>query len=163
MAEQKPAAPQVIRQGLGNNQSQNAAVIALIVVVGVIIGALYLAQATITTTTGTQLQAYAVTQDYLQRANEEVQAEIAFKRNLNTLRGRAQDLGFVPIDKSKQEYIVIPGYSPIRATPTPVATIAPTLVYDETFNGWVKQQWDLLVNQFEAWSREKTTPTPTKP
>src|SRR5215510_5015654 len=141
MHDEKLTVPQAIRQGLGRNQSQNAAVIALVVVVGVIIGALYLAQATITTTTGTQLQALDVTRDYLQRANEEVQAEIAFKRNLNTLRGRAQELGFVPIetDKSKQEFIVVPGYSPSRATPTPAPTIAPTLVYDETFNGWVKQ------------------------
>src|SRR5260221_9270640 len=107
MAEQKPSLPQAIQQGLGRNQSQNAGVIALIVIVGVIIGALYLAQATITTTTGTQLQALEATSDFLRRANEEVQAEIAFKRNLNTLRGRAQELGFVPIetDKSKQIFI----------------------------------------------------------
>ncbi len=143
------------------NQTQTAAIIALIVIVGIIIGALYLAQATVTATTGSQLQDLSGTRDFLQRANEDTSAQIAIQKDLNTLRGRAQGLGFIPVDSSRLQYLVVPGYSPNRATPTPEVTAAPTYVYDETFNGWAKQQWDALLRQFESWAgRDNATPAP---
>jgi len=118
----------------------------------VIIGALYLAQATTTATTGEELQELQSTRDYLQRANEDTKAQIAGQRNISVLRGRAQALGFVPVTADKLQYLVVAGYSPFRATPTPVVTPEIVYVYDETFSGWVQQQWNALTRQFEAWS-----------
>ncbi|HLY27414.1 MAG TPA: hypothetical protein VKQ72_13810 [Aggregatilineales bacterium] len=140
---------------------QAAAIAALVMVVAVIIGALYLAQATTTATTGAQLQELQSTRDYLQRANEDTSAQIAADRNISVLRGRAQALGFVPVTADKLQYLVVAGYSPYRATPTPVVTPEIVYVYDETFGGWVQQQWNTLTRQFEAWSgRSQPTPTP---
>ncbi len=160
MAEEKRF-QQAVRQIPWRTQTQTAAIIALILIVAIIIGALYLAQATATATTGRELEQLSGTRDYLQRANEDLNAEIANKRSISTLRGRALELGFVDIDSTRIEYLVVNGYTPFRATPTPEVTAEPTYVYDETFNGWVQQQWDSLVKQFEAWTgRDQVTPTP---
>ncbi len=135
---------------------------ALVMVVAVIIGALYLAQATTTATTGEELQQLQSTRDYLQRANEDTAAQIASQRNISVLRGRAQALGFTPVTADKLQYLVVAGYAPVRATPTPVATPEIVYVYDETFGGWVQQQWNSLTRQFETWSGSiQATPTPT--
>ena len=142
-------------------QAQTIAIIGMAMVVAVIIGALYLAQATVTATTGSQIQDLSATRDSLQIANEDTIAQIAVAKNLDLLRGRAQALGFQPLDPSRQEYVVVDGYVPNRATATPQITPVPTYIYDETFNGWAKKQWDTLVKQFEAWmGRDKVTPTP---
>jgi hypothetical protein len=156
-----PPQKQAIPRSPWNSPAQSAAVIGLIVVVAIIIGALYLAQATITATTGSELIALARTRDYLQRAISDTESKIALKKNINALKGRAYELGFRDAGPEEQDYIVVEGYSPIRATPTPQLSPVPTFVYDETFNGWVQQQWDALVAQFEQWmGRGQGTPTP---
>ncbi len=162
MTEKKPTLlQQAVWQAPWRTQTQSIAIIALGLVVAIIIGALYLAQATVTATTGRQLEQLSATRDFLQRAIDDASSEIALKRNINTLRGRAQALGFASVGPDKMEYLVVDGYSPARATPTPAATAAPIFVYDETFNGWVKQQWDTMLKQFEAWAgRDRATPTP---
>lgn len=161
MAEKKPGwIEQTVRQTVPwRTQTQTAAIIALILVVAIIIGALYLAQATTTATTGRELAQLGATRDFLQQQNEDTSANIALHTSITTLRGRAQTLGFIPVDPDHVEYLVVSGYAPDRATATPVITPAPTFVYDETFNGWVQKQWDILVRQFEAWSGN-STPTP---
>jgi hypothetical protein len=138
---------------------QTITILALAVVVAIIIGALFLAQATVTATTGSQIDNLSSTRDALQRASEDTLAQIALAKNLDLLRGRAQALGFQPVDTDHLEYVVVDGYLVVRATPTPQVTVAPTYVYDETFNGWAKQQWDILVRQFENWMGH-ATPTP---
>jgi hypothetical protein len=162
-SERPESTQQAVRQLPLRSTAQSAAIIALVMVVAVIIGALYLAQATTTATTGQEFFDLQSTRDYLQRANEDANAEIAFKENISTLRGRAQALGFVPIDVEKLEYLVVNGYAPNRATATPVITPAPVYVYDETFTGWVQLQWNNLANQFEAWSgHQLATATPAQ-
>ena len=162
MAEKKSvSAKQVVPQGPWRPQTQSAAIVAMVLVVALIIGALYLAQATTTVSTGQQLLQLESTRDYLQRTNEDIDAQIANKRNISTLRGRAQALGFVPVDPDRLQYIVVPGYSPDRATATPEVAAKSDFTYDETFNGWAQQQWNILVKQFEAWTgRDSATPTP---
>ncbi|MCE7949122.1 MAG: hypothetical protein DYG88_17010 [Chloroflexi bacterium CFX4] len=156
----EPSTPirQAVPQMPWRSPTQAIAIIGLIMVVAIFIGALYLAQATVTATTGSNLLELQRTREFLQRAIGDMQAQIAQQRNINTLRGRAQQLGFAPAAAQDLEYIVVEGYSPIRATPTPFLTPAPTLVYDETFEGWVRQQWDALLRQFEQWMNGGSTP-----
>ena len=162
MAEKKsPLSQQALPQMPWRTPTQSAAIIALVLIVAIIIGALYLAQATATATTGRELENLAATRDFLQRSNEDISAEIAGKRDISTLRGRAQALGFVPVGPDRIEYLVVNGYLPNRATATPEITPQPIFVYDETFNGWAQKQWNTLMNQFEAWmGRDKMTATP---
>jgi len=153
MSEKRDSTPikQAVPQSIWQTPQQPIAIIGLIVVVGVIIGALYLAQATVTATTGTELLQLQRTREFLTRSISDMQAQIAERRNISTLRGRAQQLGFEPASAADLNYLVVPGYSPIRATATPFATQPPPLEYDETFEGFIRQQWDALVKQFEQW------------
>ncbi|MEP7285189.1 MAG: hypothetical protein ABI947_05420 [Chloroflexota bacterium] len=160
MTEKKPTSlQQAVPQLPLRPQTQTAAIIALLLVMAIIIGSLYLAQATTTATIGQQRFQLSATRDYLQRANEDIAADIALRRNISTLRGRAQALGFVPVGSDRLDYLVINGYSPVRATATPEVTAEPKYVYDETFNGFAQQQWNTLVKQFEAWAG-RPTPAP---
>src|SRR5882757_8591545 len=130
MAEKKPVSvQQAVRQGPWRTQTQTSAIIALVLVIAIIIGSLYLAQATTTATTGQQLVQLSTTRDYLQRANEDTLAAIAFAKSISLLRGRAQALGFQPVGPDKLEYLVVDGYSPLRASPTPEVTPEPSFVY----------------------------------
>ncbi len=151
-----------LRQASARTQSETIAIAALIVFVSILIGALYLAQATVTATTGFELQDLMKTRDSIQRNNDDMVAQIAHKKDINDLRGRAQALGYQPVGPDQQQYIVVNGYSTVRATPTPEVTIAPTYVYDETFSGWLQSQLDKLKAQFSAWmGNSSITPTPT--
>ncbi|HRE49496.1 MAG TPA: hypothetical protein PLD47_17355 [Aggregatilineales bacterium] len=142
---------QVLPQTTARPPAQAAAVIGLAVVVAIIIGALYLAQATVTATTGSNLIQLQRTRDFLQRANSDSEAQIALKSSISTLRGRALELGFRPAEPADLVYLIVEGYTPNRATPTPMITPTPARLYDETFAGWLEQQWASLVMQFEAW------------
>ncbi len=161
MSERRPGWFQhALRQAAARNQTETLAIAALIVFVAILIGALYLAQATATATTGFELEGLVKTRDSFQRNKEDMIAQIAHHKNITDLRGRAEVLGFQPI--TTQEYLVVSGYAPNRATPTPQVTIAPTYVYDETFNGWLKAQLDKLTAQFDAWGgRANPTAAPT--
>ena len=145
-----------LRQASARTQTETLAIAALVVFVAILIGALYLAQATATATTGFELQDLMKTRDSFQRNNEDMGAQIAHQTDINELRGRAQALGYQPIGPDDQEYIVVPGYEPVRATPTAQVTIAPTYVYDETFNGWLQQQLSRLQSQFSVWMGQAT-------
>ena len=149
---------QAVTQAAARNQTETLAVIGLVVFVAIIIGALYLAQSTSTAITGRQLEQYVKTRDSFQRNNEDMIAQIASLKDINTLRERAQRLGFATITANNQEYVVVNGYQVVRATPTPEFTLVPTFVYEETFNGWLQQQLDKFSAQFEAWSG-KAKPT----
>ncbi len=158
---QNPLLQRALNQIPWRNSSQVMTLIAVGGLVAIIIGSLYLAQATVTATTFSELVQLKATRDFFQRSNSETEAQIALRRNISTLKGRAQALGFQPAGPDQIEYIVVEGYSPLRATPTPQPPLVPTIVYDETFNGWVQQQWNALVQQFEAWmGRGRATPTP---
>jgi uncharacterized protein YxeA len=144
-------------------QTQTILLIVMVILVSLVIGALYLVQATVTATTGDQLIQLRDERDRLSRLNQEMEAQIAFKRNLSVLTGRAQALGFVPADSSDRRYVVIDNYTRDRATPTPIVTPLPTLVYTETFDSWVREQWNVLVQQFEAWSGSRSTQATPSP
>lgn len=148
-----------LRQASARTQTETLAIAALVVFVAILIGALYLAQATATATTGFELEDLVKTRDSFQRNNEDMGAQIAHKTDINELRGRAQALGYQPIGPDDQEYIVVNGYEPVRATPTPEVTVMPTLVYNETFSGWVQEQWDRLQAQLSSWMGQQATPT----
>lgn len=156
----EPSTPirQAVPQLPWRSPTQAVAIIVLIMIVAIFIGALYLAQATVTATTGSSLLELQRTREFLQRAISDMQAQIAQQRNINTLRGRAQQLGFSAAGAQDLEYIVVEGYSPFRATPTPALLPTPTLIYDETFEGWVRQQWDALLQQFEQWMNGGSPP-----
>lgn len=143
-----------LRSAPWRRQSQLATMIALALIVAIIIGALYLAQATTVATTGRQLEELLAYRDRLVRENEQIRAEIALMRSIPRLLTRAQEMGFYYADRDQIEYLVIDGYMPAygeSVAPLEEAAAEPLPAYDETFSGWLQQQWEALVTQFEAW------------
>lgn len=141
------------------NQTQIAANLALVVIVGIIIGALYLIQSSTATTTNRELQQMRDQSAVLRRDNERLRAEIAELQSLPRMMTRAAELGFRQAGSDEIQWIVVDGYRYDRPLLTP--TPAPTLehaepVYDDTMNGWFQRQWDSLKQQFDDWRHGRT-------
>lgn len=135
-------------------QNQAAALAVLGILIALILGALYLSQVASFAITNRQIEALIAQRDELERTNEQLIAEIASFRTVPRLLARAQDLGFRPATNADIEYLVVEGYNPNRS-PSVVETTAvedkaeDIPVYDETFSGWLEQQFALLREQFD--------------
>jgi hypothetical protein len=134
---------------------QAASLAVLGMFVAIFIGALYLSQASSTSTLGRQLAELIEERDRLEQENEQFRAEIAGYRTVERLLRRAQELGFVPADSTDIQYLVVQGYNPDRDAPVvELEAEAEALpVYDESFIGWVQQQWDLLTGQIRRFNQ----------
>jgi hypothetical protein len=151
-----------LRSAPWRRQSQLATIMALMLIVAIIIGALYLAQVTTVATTGRQNEDLQDYRDRLVRENEEIRADIAALRSVPRLLRRAQELGFTYADRDRIEYLIVSGYIPEQLTS--VAPLRPEdeaalPLYDETFSGWLRQQWQNLVAQFEEWAGSEQSGT----
>ncbi len=135
-------------------QRQIAGLAVISVFVLIIIGTLYLSQVASFATTSRELELLIAERDELERVNEQLRVEIASYQSVPRLLARAQTLGFEPASPERMEWLAIDGYNPNREeTVVPLdepETLLPT--YDETFGGWVQQQWDLLRQQFESFT-----------
>jgi cell division protein FtsB len=139
-------------------QRQAIALITLSFFVAIIIGALYLAQAANVSTTGRQLEDLILQRNQLEQSNEQIRAEIARLQSVPRLRDRARELGFVDVSVNSIEYLPVLGYNPRREERPAVFIQQPeanVLIYDETFLGWLQQQWDAFTNQQPAISEEQ--------
>ncbi len=140
------------------NQTQLVATLALVVVVGIIIGALYLIQTTTTTTTARELAEMGDQRAQLERDNERMRAEIAGLQSLPRVMTRAAELGFHEAREDEIQYLIVEGYRYDRPkstlTPTPAPAQAEEEIYDETLSGWLRKQWHSLKEQFDAWRSE---------
>lgn len=112
--------------------------------IALILGALYLSQVAREATINRQLSELLAERDELERANEQLRAQIGELKAVPRLLQRAQELGFTAAGSGNIEYLVVEGYNPVRAdTVAPVEDSAPEVVarYDETFTRWLSEQW----------------------
>ncbi len=136
-------------------QRQATALAGLGVFIAIIIGALYLAQSASVATLGRQLEELITRRNALEQTNEQLRSEIAQLRSVPRLLARAQELGFNAANDNEIEYLYVDGYNPQRVD-VPAASIAQTATnlpaYDESFSGWLQQQWDSLLRQFAGYT-----------
>jgi hypothetical protein len=131
------------------------ALAALGVVVAILMGALYLAQAASVATLGRQLEEMIAKRNQLEQTNEQLRAEIAQLRTVSRLLARARELGFEEIPQNRIEYLYVPGYKPNQeeAAGIPQLEVQTALPeYDESFGSWLQQQWDNLISQFQGFT-----------
>jgi hypothetical protein len=135
-----------LRRAKWQPQRQVVALGALGFFIALILGALYLSQVAAEVTMNRHLTDLLEVRDELERNNEQLRAEIAGLRSVPALRARAIALGFSDAQRGQIEYLPVQGYNPQRAD-----TVAPIgleggepSVYDETFAGWIQQQWEAL-------------------
>ncbi|MDW8171021.1 MAG: hypothetical protein RML73_00920 [Anaerolineae bacterium] len=138
-------------------QSQVAALFVLGIALTLIFGGLYLSQVASFATMNREIEALIAQRDRLERTNEQLRGQIAGLETVPQLLERARQLGFRPATPQDIEYLVIDGYNPNRAR-----TVAPLVIeermdeglkYDETFSGWLQQQFDSLRRQFETFGQ----------
>ena len=97
--------------------------------------------------------------DALQQMNEQLRAEIAGYRTVERLFRRAQELGFQLARAQDIQYVVIDGYNPNRTVSViPLESeTTPLPEYDESFSGWVQQQWDTLIQQVQQFNNREVS------
>jgi len=136
-------------------QRQVVALAGLGLFIAIIIGTLYLAQSASVATLGRQLEALIAQRNDLEQTNEQLRSEIASYRTVSRLLARARELGFEDAQDSQIQYLYVDGYNPNRdqVTAAPSAPVAkPLPTYNESFIGWLQEQWDNLKHQFQGFS-----------
>src|SRR5262245_21698443 len=141
-------------------QRQVVALAGLGLFIAIIIGTLYLAQSASVATLGRQLEALIAQRNDLEQTNEQLRSEIASYRTVSRLLARARALGFEDAQSNQILYLYVEGYNPNRdvvtAPPQPAQTKnLPS--YNESFVGWLQEQWDNLIRQFQGFSGESKT------
>ncbi len=130
---------QVLRQAPWRIQTQATSLVLAVVVLVVVIGALYLAQASATATTGRRLQALEAQRQVLEQQNAQLRAEIAALRSVPRLIGEAERLGYHPATVAELEYLPVEDVPPLPE-PTPAPPLTAEIVvprYSETLEGWL--------------------------
>lgn len=134
--------------------TQNQALTLLVpgLLIALIFAGMYLSQVASYATTNRQIEELIAQRDRLERQNEQLRGEIAALETMPRLLAHAEALGFRPATAADIEYYVIEGYNPNRSRtvvpPNAEDEFEQAIVYDETFSGWLQQQWDMLQQQF---------------
>lgn len=133
----------------------------LALIVAIIIGGLYLSQSANASAMGRQLEELITERNNLEQVNEQLRADIASLRGVGRLLTRASELGFVSAAQDQILYVVSDSYNPRRAdeielsdSAIEAAPVTAAPIYDESFIGWVQQQFDALRQQLEVYSQE---------
>ncbi len=137
-------------------QNQVVALIVLGILIVLVFGGIYLSQVANFATTNRQIEELIAVRDRLERTNEQLRAEIAALETVPRLLARARELGFRQATANDIEYLVVDGYNPNRdrsVVPLVAAAEDAPPVYEETFGGWLQQQFDALRRQFESFGR----------
>ena len=145
-----------ISQSDQRERQQFIAVLALFVVVSIIIGALFLVQATTNVGTARDIQQLREKRSRIERQNEALRAENAELNSIPRLIERANALGFVTAAPKDIQYLTVEGY--VYNQPAPTSTpvlITPTpQIYEDNFAGWLQRQLDWIQGQFDSWGEE---------
>lgn len=138
-----------LRRSPWRNERQTLTLAALGFIVSLIIGALYLSQAAAIATTGRQLEDLIAERNRLEQQNEQLRAEIASLRSVPHLQQRARELGFALAEGGDLEYLVVDGYDPDYQDEPITLSVEPDAapLYDETFGGWLREQFDAFSRQ----------------
>jgi hypothetical protein len=91
-------------------QAQAAAGWGVIIILGALLGAIYLNQTSKIATIGRRVQREQAALDEVKRMNAELERQIAEAQVLERLDEEARRLGFVPATPADIDYIVIPDY-----------------------------------------------------
>ena len=150
-----------VRHTFDRNRFQPRRQAAWLIVLGVVMtltfGGISLSQIANYASTNRSIEDLIEERNRLEIENERLRADIANLQTVPRLLERAQALGYRSATATDIEYIVVDGYDPqgidevVEVMQEEILDDTPQ--YDETFSGWLQEQWDNLVNQFRAFGR----------
>ncbi len=140
---------QALRQAPWRTQAQATSLLMALVVVVLVIGALYLAQASRTAAAGRRLQDLDSQRQVLEQQNAQLRAEVAALRSVPRLIAQAEAAGYHVATADEVEYLPMPGPAPaLSATPTPFPTASDVVpAYNETLADWLARRLAELGDQ----------------
>jgi cell division protein FtsL len=140
-----------LRRAPWRAQTQTTSLVVTVVVTVLVIGALYLAQATRTATAGRRLQELEYERRVLEQQNAQLRAEIAALRSVPRLISEAEKLGYRMADSSDVEYLVVEGLEPVvqvvATPPEPVSPAEDIPAYEETLESWLRDRFTIFQEQ----------------
>jgi cell division protein FtsL len=157
---------QALRQAPWRTQTQATSLVMTMVIIVVVIGTMYLAQASRTAAAGRKLQVLEAERQVLEQKNAQLRAEVAALRSVPRLITEAEKIGFHMAESNDIEYLQL-GDAPPALTPTPTPfpsadEIVPA--YDETLGSWLTEQMSALQEQmgefFQHTFGAEETPVP---
>lgn len=136
---------QALRQAPWRTQTQATSLVLALLVIVVVVGALYLAEASRTAAAGRRLQDLEGEYKMLEQQNAQLSAEIAALQSVPRLTSQAEQMGFHPAGVDDVEYLPIPGEAPPMATQAPEDVPAGALpTSDETLGSWLADEFAAL-------------------
>ncbi|MBN1122255.1 MAG: hypothetical protein JXJ17_14350 [Anaerolineae bacterium] len=134
---------QALRQAPWRTQTQATSLVLAVVIMVLVIGALYLAQASRTAAAGRRLQDLEAQRKALEQQNAQLRAEIAALQSVPRLTEQAEALGYRLADNEDVEYVALSDLPPRRssvvvAEPEPEDDLV--IPYDESLGGWLAHQ-----------------------
>ena len=93
---------------------------------------------------GREIQALTSDITLMQQGNADLQTKLAVLNSTSAMEARAKELGYQPVDQTKVQYVVVPGYIPpqpdILAVAPALRPSAPTIPpeYTESLIEWLQ-------------------------
>ncbi len=122
-------------------------VISFVAIVGMLalLAGLYLNVTASASIAGRQIQNLEVDIVANEQVNADLETRIATLMSNSVLEQRAQIMGFAPVDRTKLEYMVVPGYFPPQpvsmvSSAAPEEILANSPEFNETLIDWVSKQ-----------------------
>jgi len=139
-----------IRQAPWRTQTQASSLVLAVVLIVVVIGAVYLGQASRTAAAGRRLQELKAERELLEQQNAQLRAEIAALRSVPRLLHEAELRGYRFASPDRVYYLPVP-QPPLAAPASPIPSsidIRQTEAYTETLEGWLAGQFAGLRARF---------------
>jgi hypothetical protein len=122
-------------------------IISFVAVVGMLamLAGLYLNVTASASIAGRQIQNIEAEITTNEQVNADLETRIATLMSNTVLEKRALEMGFAPVDRTKLEYVVVPGYFPPQpvnmvSSAAPTELLAASPEFNETLIDWVSKQ-----------------------
>ena len=132
---QIPEISRAFRQAPWRVQTQAITTLAVLAVMMVALGGMYLTEASKAATAGRDVQALQIQKSQLTLEVDRLEAQIAEANSLPRLEARARELGYVPAQPAQMEFLVVKGYPGAPTVAAAPTTEVPN--YDETLGTWL--------------------------
>ncbi|HEY3344555.1 MAG TPA: hypothetical protein VGJ97_06495 [Anaerolineaceae bacterium] len=135
---------QAYRQAPWRAQLQWIVMFLLALVMVAIVAAIYLSVSAQSAETGREIQTMQMESSDVESQIADLTSQLAALTSAAQMQKRAKDMGFVPVDPSKETFLVIPGYggrqTAMLAPPPGLSTVPTTLIrpaYTQSLWEWI--------------------------